>query len=79
MKFPFQRYVTCLCSEEKLKSENDDVIVFVLFLTLSTFSGSVVSKKVVQLEISFPTVYNMPMFEELEIFSFSDFCKNPPF
>ena len=56
------------------KKENDDVMVFAIFLTLSTFSAFTASKKVVRLEISFPTVYNMPMFEELENFPFLDFC-----
>ena len=47
---------------QRKKNENDDVIVFVHFLTLSTFSGFVVSKKVVYYEISFPSACHMPMF-----------------
>ena len=43
---------------------SDDIILFAGFLTFSAFSALSVSKKVVQCEISFPTVCHMPMFRE---------------
>ena len=51
-----------------------------LLLTLSTFSDFFVSKKVVQHKKSFPTVYDMPIFEEIENSNFwkSAILKFPP-